>query len=351
MLLLSAQRCSALFLVCLLGTCCLSSVSADHQEDDFAEFDEIDRPDRSDSNRIKAAKPISVQSIEDDEFLENDGPSADDLPGLKANVKITSDVDQDDDDDGIQIEDGFDDSSEEATASAKKESKGPAESMPKTLSITNIPFHLRNNWQSYYIEIGLLVLLFGYFVNYIVGMSVNRSIADQFLKGNESLLNSLFVLVGDDGGINNGRYVKESEHQYTLWCTGRNGLECAIFELRLIKRQDFISRMMLLFKPIQDELVVKLFLNEEAMDTYVFCLTNRGAGLKQMRELNDVQTYCTQRKDRMGLASDQLLILSELGDVASQLLDQSTLSFLNEEEASVNYIHISDQFCGPKIVE
>lgn len=354
----STTGCLSLVIFCILATETFTSVRGNSQEDDFSEFDDLEHPNavQFESNDIHPDIPASQsdRSIkEDDEFLDTDDNTSGHLFEGRQGDNVSPDTAAEEDDDGVQIEDGFEETDDDKL-SPKKDSKATNESKPKTLKITNIPFHLRNNWQSYYIEICLLILLCGYFVNYVVGMSTNRSIADQFLKGNESLLNALFTLVGDTGVMKSGQYIKESEHWYTLWCTGRNGLECAIFELRLIKRQDLISRMMLLFKPQKDELVVKLFLNEEMMDTYVFCLANRGNGLKQMRELNDVQTYCTQRKDRMGLTGDKLLVLSELGDVAAQLFDQQTLyflNFLNENEDLINYIHISDQFSGPKVVE
>lgn len=63
---------------------------------------------------------------------------------------------------------------------------------------------------------------------------------------------------GDDGTtqeVQKNVLMKESDHVYSLWCTGRPGCNGALFQLRLKKRQDFITMLTCLFKPQHDKLV------------------------------------------------------------------------------------------------
>ena len=67
-----------------------------------------------------------------------------------------------------------------------------------------------------------------------------------------------FVLIGDDGQskeATSGTLMKESEHVYALWCSGRVCVEGMLVELKLLKRQDLINVMSNLFKPAADQIV------------------------------------------------------------------------------------------------
>lgn len=71
-------------------------------------------------------------------------------------------------------------------------------------------------------------------------------------------------LLGDDGTtqeVQRNVLMKESDSSYSIWCTGRQGCQGMLVQLKFLKRQDVVSIVMQLFKPKYDK-VVRKFLRE-----------------------------------------------------------------------------------------
>lgn len=49
--------------------------------------------------------------------------------------------------------------------------------------------------------------------------------------------------------------MKDSDSQYTLWCSGRTCCEGMLVELKLIKRQDLVAVIAQLMRPLQDQVL------------------------------------------------------------------------------------------------
>ena len=49
--------------------------------------------------------------------------------------------------------------------------------------------------------------------------------------------------------------MKESENIYSLWCSGRTVCQGMLVTLKLLKRQDLVSTLSRMFKPISDQIV------------------------------------------------------------------------------------------------
>ena len=66
---------------------------------------------------------------------------------------------------------------------------------------------------------------------------------------------------GDDGtstevGQSSGTgLMKEAENIYALWCTGRTYCDGMLVTLKLLKRQDLVSSIARLLRPIYDQIV------------------------------------------------------------------------------------------------
>lgn len=128
---------------------------------------------------------------------------------------------------------------------------------PSTLTITKVPLHLRDRWDSYYLEILMITGLVVYFINYIIGRSKNINIAENWLNENRQILDDNFALVGDTGkgleDTNDEGFIKESESQYSVYCSGRVGCESMLIELKLIKRQDLVAIISQIIRPQNDQ--------------------------------------------------------------------------------------------------
>lgn len=105
-----------------------------------------------------------------------------------------------------------------------------------------------------------------------------------------------------------------------------------------------------MIKPTADQITIKIFLKDDSMDSFVFCLANKKTGLKIVKEYNDVVTFCTQRKsiEKYTFLNDNFILLNEIGDVTSLVLDNQLINLLASSPELINYIHISDQFSGLK---
>ncbi|RWS25017.1 coiled-coil domain-containing protein 47-like protein, partial [Leptotrombidium deliense] len=153
--------------------------------------------------------------------------------------------------------------------------------------------------------------------------------------------------------IENHGLVKETENIFTLWCSGRVCVEGMLVELKFLKRQDLVNTISTLIKPAIDQIIVKVFLHYDAMDAFVFCIAQKKSAVKLVKEMNDLSTYCPERKssDKYGVAGETFVLMNEIGEVANLLLDSKVTSLLNKYDKRIDFIHISDQFSGPKIPE
>ena len=96
-------------------------------------------------------------------------------------------------------------------------------------------------------------------------------------------------------------------------------------------------------------------MNPEDMDNYVFCLAQKKAAAKMAKELNDVMTYCPERKttvlDKFGLSaavSSNFCVMSEIAEVTSAMLDSKMIAVLSKFPEALESIHFSDQYTGVK---
>lgn len=64
-------------------------------------------------------------------------------------------------------------------------------------------------------------------------------------------------------------------------------------------------------------------------------------------------TYCPVRKgaDKFGYNNDKFVLLNEIGEAATALLDSKVLSVIEKFEDYIDYIHISDQYSGQRLQE
>lgn len=230
--------------------------------------------------------------------------------------------------------------------------------------------HLQNRWQSYSLELTVILGLVLYFINYIIGRNKNYTFANTWYEQNIDLLQYNFALVGDDGKkeIENLGLNKECENVYTLWCSGRSAVDGLLVELQLLKRQDIFSIIVNFFKPSTDKIHIRASLSEDTMDSFVFCIANRKKALALSKDLNDVvswcifvdwirkhfsflkSTFCPERKspEKYGVTSDSYLLMNEIGEAASFILDNKVVSLLNKNEDLIDFLHISDQYSGYK---
>ena len=168
-------------------------------------------------------------------------------------------------------------------------------------------------------------------------------------------MESNFALVGDDGAKNiadiETQLVKDSEHQFSLWCSGRIGCEGVLIEVKLLKRQDLVNVISNLMKSgSNDQVQIRVNMNPDEMDSFVFALANKRAAAKMSKEMSDINTFCPERRpiaDKFGLP-EKFVLMSEISEVSTALIDPKLVAMLNKFPDHIESVHFSDQFTGHK---
>uniref|UniRef100_A0A3Q2V879 PAT complex subunit CCDC47 n=1 Tax=Haplochromis burtoni TaxID=8153 RepID=A0A3Q2V879_HAPBU len=220
-----------------------------------------------------------------------------------------------------------------------------------------VPAHLQNSWESYYMEILMVTGLLAYIMNYIIGKNKNSRLAQAWFNSHRELLESNFALVGDDGtskeAISTGKLNQENEHIYNLWCSGRVCCEGMLIQLKFLKRQDLLNVLARMMRPACDQVQVKVTLNDEDMDTFVFAVGTKKAMARLQKEMQDLSEFCGDKPKsgaKYGLP-DSLAILSEMGEVTDGVMDNKMVHYITNHADKIESIHFSDQFSGPKVMQ
>nr|XP_054768067.1 PAT complex subunit CCDC47-like [Lytechinus pictus] len=314
---------------------------AEIEDNEFAEFEDLDEDEDEDF--------IAVETEEEEE----DDREFDDMMTEDGEDVIDRDEFGDDEEDMLEDEDEFDhfQDTEEFENFEERPAKGKGKESPD-LEITKVPLHLRNSWDSYYLELLMLAGVAAYLLNYMNGKSKNQRLATAWLNCHKELLEANFALVGDDGSKEmptSVNLLKQSENRYCLWCSGRVFCEGMLVELKFLKRQDLLSAISRTMHPAADEIKVTVTLDSDAMDSFVLFFGNKKIANRMLKEMQDLGQYCGDKRsgDKFGLPASTV-VLAELGEVVNGVLDTKVLNCLNSHPEMFDYMHISDQFSGPK---
>ncbi|KAK7601859.1 hypothetical protein V9T40_009300 [Parthenolecanium corni] len=310
-------------------------VSANNVYKDFMKEDDLKRNEFADFDAFD----------EDDDFetdikLEEEKTEQDEQPSsFNAEDAVVEDADE---------FDHFEDEDEFEGYEQSSESKSSSKKSPE-ISIVQLPEQLSFH---YYVEMALIAGIVIYFANFIRGKQKNSNLVIAWFNTNKSLLNDNFSLVGDDGKvttISSNTMKKDSEHLYTLWCSGRTCCEGMLVELQFLKRQDLFSVLANYCSDVSDQIHFKFALAKEDMDSYVFCVAPKKNAVKFSKELVDLGTFCPERKsgDKFELPSI-FNVMTEINEVAMSFFDGKTVAAFNRYSDLIEYVHISDRYSGPK---
>ncbi|CAL8113956.1 unnamed protein product [Orchesella dallaii] len=330
------------------------AVKCEHEEDDFAEFDDDFEEDELSRARSRRARTPSPQKEEDLKETPKKKPPTEDV--IEEDIRPKdSGFDEDDEANVMNDEDDFESIDDEDEFDFDGDGKVKREMPPPKLTITSVPMPMRG-WQAYWSELLMLIGISVYMMNYILGRYKNQKIAQSFFDINWNILEDNFMMLGDstiledEQGTRN--YQKMSDSIYQMWCSGRVCCEGMLVELKLLKRQDLVSILANMFRPAKDVLRVSVEMGREDMDSVVFALANKKAATKMSKEYNDLINYCPEKKpaEKYGLPS-QFVVMSELSEASSTILDSKTCAVITKFASLIDSIHFTDQFTGLRSAE
>ncbi|CAH2043340.1 unnamed protein product, partial [Iphiclides podalirius] len=309
------------------------------EDDDFAEFEQFDSDDDA-----------TVIDFNEDEK---------ELPVQKNIVLTKDDFDTSrDDEDELIVED---EDNEFEHFQDPEEFEGFQETTPQSseqpkITISKVPINARPRLQAYWLEGILCCGLAAYALAYTIGRVKNSSIALNFLKFHKPLLDDNFTLVGEaDANVSIGNdrgWRREAEHCFTMWCSGRVCCEGMLLTLKLIKRQDLVHILLGFVRPSPDTLHIRVELGKDDSDPFVLCVAQKKIATRLAKEMQDLSVFCPERRagDKHSLPPS-LSVLSECAEATGALLDARVCGALAQYHKHVQYIHVSDRYCGPKQME
>ncbi|XP_059619364.1 PAT complex subunit CCDC47 [Phlebotomus argentipes] len=331
-----------LLIVALVGDATWAQQAGDFEDNDFAEFEDFD----DDFVTVSPGAPAAGQASQkkEPEPVNGDFKEIDADDGDEAVVE-----DEESEFEHFHDEEEFEGFPGGEAPPSEGASLDPKAGEPK-LTMAKVPMHFRTHWDSYWMEMIMIAGLLAYFSNFFMGKSKNTKLANLWLSTHRSLLEENFVLVGDDGKLENESHglIKESESTFTLWCSGRTCCEGMLVELKMIKRQDLVAIIAGLLRPNQDQVHVKIEMSRDVMDTFVFCVATKKTATKMFKEQSDLSKFCTlvnKSEDKYKVPLG-FCVLSELPEASSGVLDSRLIAALNKYAPLIEYIHVSDQFCG-----
>ncbi|XP_038222531.1 coiled-coil domain-containing protein 47 [Zerene cesonia] len=330
----------ALFsIVLLVGGLCLTQAYEDTtlEDDDFAEFEQFDADDDT-----------PVVDVNDDDVPVK--------PKIVTKEPVVSSVEPEDE---MVVED---EDNEFEHFQDPEEFEGFQDSIPKTseqpkITISKVPVVVRQRWDAYWLEGIFCCMLAAYALAYAVGRAKNTSIATNFLKLHKPLLDDNFTLVGETGldvvaASDERGWRREAEHCFTMWCSGRQCCEGMLLTLKLIKRQDLVHVLMGVVRPTPDTLHIRVELGKDDSDPFVLCIAQKKVATRLAKEMQDLSMFCPERRpgDKHGLPSS-MCVMSECAEATGALLDSRALAALERYHKHVQFVHVSDKYCGPKQME
>jgi len=351
---------SILFLIFITSTCLISA------QDDF-DFD-----DETPTNFNTEAAEDSFDEFDDGSEAINANPT-----DLEADDADDFDFNEEDEEDDGQVEDGedeyenvvkdsFDDFGDDQvmdTGDEKKEA-GQGEkrrftekgSNTNRLREANVPSHLRQNWNQFWIEGILIMLIIYYIINYFQGKGINQEIANMWMRENLNFLQTQFYKVG---GASKGNpdetptLSSNSSNCFTIWCTGRKGCEGMLVEMKLVARQDLVTVWKNRFnkKRIEgiDFITFSYYFEDGSFgDPIVACVGEGRLTGELWKNFSDLRTFCPKGPKEKSNISKSFTGCAENVEMLNHIFDTKTIStFTNSEDfptLRLGYMHISDRY-------
>uniref|UniRef100_A0A1I7TFS4 PAT complex subunit CCDC47 n=1 Tax=Caenorhabditis tropicalis TaxID=1561998 RepID=A0A1I7TFS4_9PELO len=268
------------------------------------------------------------------------------------NYSIQQKDDFEDDDFGVV------DEQEEETEKAKETETEDQQTPVQPLKFTDVPAHFRSNWASYQVEGIVVLIILIYLFNYIVGKTTNATIANTVFEMCRPVLEEQFAVVGDDGTTELEKLEpslrRDTDSTFSAWCTGRVNVNSLFIQMKTIKRQDLVSRVLNIFDPTFDKMTIKVSLETgNDVDPLIFAIGEKKVASKNFKEMLDLNSFVSERKQaaqQFNLPANWQLYADQ-NEVVYSILDPGVVSLLKRHEQAIEFIHISDQFTGPKPVD
>jgi len=168
------------------------------------------------------------------------------------------------------------------------------------------------------VEICFLSLLIIYLAVYITGKSKNEKMAKEWLISTYKIWKENFAELGIDDA---STLVRDGNHEFWYYATGRRHCESVFTRVKLYPRQDIISILYSLYKPTYDKIVMEAVLNKDESDDFVFALLDRKMENDIKKKRYDLKSFPRRYKGNNAPDSFYYTVLTDAYDFANRYLD------------------------------
>jgi len=356
------------------------SISANSQSnDDFLDFDDAESEPKKQVGNKNAIKQKQSSNDDFSEFNDPDDQNIDlneknefddkDLEEAEENYDEEEDGVIEDDDSEVKDPkdfDSFEDFGDEQIIDAQGNENIKGRTFKEKRKAKNdikikqidIPSHLRNNWRKFYIEGFLIIFIIWYIVNYFLGKKMNEDIRNNWMNENIEFLKSQFYEVGGaTSELDTVCFNSNSSDNFTLWCTGRKGMEGMLVELRLVGRQDLITCWRNRFNKKGsanvDSVTFTVYFDDEFLTEPIILAVGLPKLVNELwRNFIDLRTYCPKGPKEKSNINKNFTGCSENIEMMNYIFDSKTITTFNGSGNSDNelpncklgYMHISDKY-------
>lgn len=220
----------------------------------------------------------------------------------------------------------------------KTESSTDSIASPKPINFNSIlDVVLQQDPSEYLVQLGLILLCFIYYGNYLYGSRVNENLAKVWLKSSIEYYSTQFARLGDERGF---FLIRNGADDYIFYASGRSGCKFMFGHVYLFPRHDIFAMLYSLYQPTYDHVEVNFELNDNAPKC-VFGIVPRKSANALRKERFDVNAFTKQNSEPS--LPENLVVLSEHGDISRSVLSSQIGEKLREVKTSFEGFVVSDQ--------
>lgn len=195
---------------------------------------------------------------------------------------------------------------------------------PKPLNIETSPLSIIKNlkFKNPILELCIFSALILYFINVTIGKRKNEKIAKEWLVCTYPIWKENFASLGIDEP---STLVRDGNHEFWYYATGRRYCESVFTRVKLSPRQDIILSLYGLYKPEYDRIVMEVVLNKKDSDDFVFAMIDRKKEAEVKKTRYDLKKFTRRYKGKNAPSPIDYTVLTDAPAFADKFFDNTTV--------------------------
>jgi len=206
----------------------------------------------------------------------------------------------------------------------------------------NIKEFIQTNFNEYFYESTLVVLVIIYAINYVLGKNLNKKHALRWVEQNKAIFESEFKHVGVSNIPNADLLESETPNVFKFYASGRPNCVYSLTTMEFKKRQDLFSMVVLnLFNSQKDRIRIEIPIETPLSLPFIFTIVKKKQAKLVQKNYPEIQHFC--KKMSLDELHQDYSIFAENEQVSDYILSNNVISTLKLHETAIEMISISDQ--------